>query len=138
MSTPEIRAVLDRSALESYARGHVHVGELIQEIAAEENAYVGIPAIALLEAQLRSADNKTATTLLNFVAGLPTTMVLGLNGPDVPPTTQQVLLAGGDMARGHAIWAAMSHGAVCFTTEPQAFPAQVLPDQIITIPADDA
>lgn len=43
----EIRAVLDTSALLSCAHGHVHVGELLIDIA-DEGAYMGLPTVALL------------------------------------------------------------------------------------------
>jgi hypothetical protein len=138
MPAPEIRAVLDRSALQSYARGHIHVGELLQEIGDEESAVIAIPAVALLEAHVRSIGDKTAVALLNFIVGLPTTAVLDLDGHSAPAVAQEVRLVGGDPARGHAIWAAMTHRAVCFTTEPEAFPPQILADQIIAIPTEDA
>jgi hypothetical protein len=56
---PEIRAVLDRSALQSYARGHVHVGELLIDIA-DEKASIAIPAAALADAHAAALENEHA------------------------------------------------------------------------------
>jgi hypothetical protein len=44
----------------------------------------------------------------------------------------------GDLSRAHAVWAAMAHEAFCFTTEPEAYPPQVLADQVVAIPIEDA
>ncbi len=55
MSRPEgspIRAILDHSAMLSDARGHIHVGEAIREIADDREGRVGVPVVALLQAHL--------------------------------------------------------------------------------------
>jgi hypothetical protein len=137
-NNPMIRAILDRSALESYARGHVHVGELLREIADEQGACVGIPAVALLEAHGRSIGDEQAQALLNFMVTLPTATVLPLNREVVETVARYVPVVDGDLARAHALWAARTHEALCFTTEPEAFPAAILPEQIVAIPAEDA
>ena len=53
----EIRAVLDTTATLSYARGHVHIGELLVDIA-DEGAYTGLPALVLLDAHSQVLDNQ--------------------------------------------------------------------------------
>jgi hypothetical protein len=134
---PEIRAILDRSALESYARGHVHVGELLQEIADEENVFFGIPAVALLEAQSRALDAETRA-LLNFMTTLPTAKLLSLDLEGAQKAAHYVPVVNGDLSRAHAVWAARKYEAMCFTTEPEAFPSAILPEQIVAIPTEDA
>jgi hypothetical protein len=134
---PVIKAILDRSALESYARGHVHVGELVNEITTEENHYVGIPAIALLDAHVRVLGNKHARALLDVLAALPGTSVLALDAKSAAAVAENVVLTGGDLSRAQSIWAAREHAAHYFTTEPEQS-VGLVPDQILVIPAKDA
>ncbi|GAB1693967.1 hypothetical protein [Krasilnikovia sp. M28-CT-15] len=134
-----IGAILDRSALESYARGHVHVGELIQQVTDEnDGSAVGIPSAALVEALARVAHDKTAKDLLKYVTTLGATVVLPLDQTHAAGVAANVPLVRGDLARAHAIWAAQHHETLCFTAEPEAVPEAILTDQIITIPRDDA
>ena len=134
----EIRAVLDHTALQSYARGHVHVGELFGEITNEENAVVAIPSVALLEAHARSMDDPQARALLNYIVTLPGAMVLDLDLVTAARAAGYVRTMRGSLARGHALWASVTYEALCFTTEPQAYPEQVLEDQVVAIPTKDA
>src|SRR5207248_6480987 len=61
----------------SYARGHVHVGELVIDIAAE-GALVALPTVALLGAYLRAADDEVARDALALLATLDGVAVLPL------------------------------------------------------------
>ena len=137
-SPPEIRAVLDHTALQSYASGHLHVSELLGEVADQENAFVAIPAVALLEAYARSIDDPHARALLNYLVTLPCAMVLDLEMTTAPRAAGHVRTMRGNMSRAHAVWAAMAHETLCVTTEPEAYPAQILAEQIAAIPSRDA
>ncbi|MBF9128611.1 hypothetical protein I0C86_06355 [Plantactinospora sp. S1510] len=64
----ETRAVLDASAMLSFARGHAHVGELVVMIADEE-AYTGLPVVALLDAYAR-VDDAPSRARLGVLAAL--------------------------------------------------------------------
>jgi hypothetical protein len=134
---PEIRAVLDHTALQSYARGHVHVGELFGEVTAEDNGVVAIPTVALLEAHAREMDDPQARALLNYMVTLPGAMVLDLDLATAPEAAGYVRTMRGNLARAHTAWAAGAYRALCFTTEPEAYPDQVLADQIVAIPSRD-
>ena len=135
---PEIRAVLDHTALQSYARGHVHVGEIFSEVTNNDNGVVAIPSVALLEAHTRSIDDPQAKALLNYVVTLPGAMVLDLDIVTATRTAGYVRTMRGNLARGHALWATMTYEAICFTTEPESYPEQILADQVVAIPVNDA
>jgi hypothetical protein len=132
----EIRAVLDRSALESYARSHVHVGELITVVADEGR--VGIPAVALLDAHARALGNERARALLNFLVTLEGVTVLKLGADEARELAGTVSLTGGDIPRAHAVWLANTRKAIFFTTEPDEVKFLVPPDNVLQIPAEDA
>jgi hypothetical protein len=134
----EIRAVLDHTALQSYARGHVHVGELFREVTDEDNAVVAIPSVALLEAYARSIDDPQAKALLNYMVTLPGAMVLDLDTTTAAQAAGYVRTMRGNLARGHALWAILTYEALGFTTEPEAYPEQVLEDQVVAIPTKNA
>jgi hypothetical protein len=133
----EIRAVLDCSALLSYARGHVHVGELLIDIA-DEGAYMALPAVALLEAHARLLGDDQARARLGLLATLPGVAVLSLGGAQANAVAALVLPAAGDLARAHAAWAALTHGAYYLSTEPKLAPSVIPTVQVHAIPADDA
>jgi hypothetical protein len=137
-SSPEIRAVLDHTALQSYARGHVHVGEVFGAVADEENAFVAIPSVALLEAHARLMDDPQAKALLNYMVTLPDAMVLDLDLATVPGAAGYVRSLRGNLPRAHAAWAAGAYQALCFTTEPEAYPGDMLEDQVVAIPTTEA
>ena len=134
---PDIRAVLDRSAIQSYARGHIHVGEVITEVA-DEHAHVGIPATALLDAYARCLGDKVARARLNVLVQLPGTTMLDLDAEAAGHIADTVPFTGGDLARSHAIWASLEHTAVYLTAEPDESARLVADDRIIVIPAEDA
>jgi hypothetical protein len=137
-AAPQIRAVLDHTALQSYARGHVHVGELFGEVTDEDNAFVAIPSVALLEAHARSIDDPQAKALLNYMVTLPGATVLDLDLPTAPEVAGYVRTMRGNLSRAHTAWAAGAYRALCFTTEPDAYPDEVLADQVVAIPTKDA
>jgi hypothetical protein len=133
----EIRAVLDCSALQSYALGHVHIGELLIDIA-DEGADMAIPAVTLAEANGFLIQDAHARALLGLLVTLPGTVVLPLDAAtarDMAPTAVQ---AHGDLSRAHAVWAANRHGALYLTTEPDTVVALIPPDNVHLIPAKDA
>jgi len=134
---PTIQAVLDRSALESYARGHVHVGELVATIADDDNL-VAVPAVALLEAHIRWMGDKHAQALLQLFVTLRGVTVLSLGAPEIQDVAESVESTGGDMSRGHSVWAALEHNAVYFTTEPDQVAGILTDSQVISIPRHDA
>ncbi|PZF89366.1 hypothetical protein [Micromonospora endophytica] len=133
----EIRAVLDTSAMLSFSRGHVHVGELLVDIA-DEGAYAGLPTVALLEAYAQSSADRPASARLGVLATLPGVAVLPLAAGHAAEVATTVPLVKGDLARAHAVWAALRHDAYYLTTEPHLAPAVLAPDLVHHIPLDDA
>jgi len=121
----------------SYARGHVHVGELVIDIAAE-GALVALPTVALLGAYLRAADDEVARDALALLATLDGVAVLPLGPAEADLVAATVPLAGGDIVRAHALWAALRYHAYYFTTEPQAAPSALAAWQVHPIPVEDA
>ncbi|MEV4707708.1 hypothetical protein [Actinoplanes sp. NPDC049316] len=134
---PDIRAVLDSSAIRSYARGHIHVGEVITEVA-DDSAYVGIPATALLDAHAQCLGDKVARARLGVLVHLPGTQVLALDADAAAHVAETVPFSHGDLSRSHAVWASLEHAAVYLTAEPQESARLIAKDRIIVIPADDA
>ncbi|MEV6601830.1 hypothetical protein AB0M36_33980 [Actinoplanes sp. NPDC051346] len=133
----EIRAVLDSSAIRSYAKGHVHVGEVITEVA-DERAFVGIPATALLEALGHCEGDKIARARLDILVHLPGTLTLDLTAETAGRVAGTVAFTGGDLARSHAVWASLEHSAAYLTAEPQKSTRLIAEDRIIIVPAEDA
>jgi hypothetical protein len=131
----EIRAVLETSAVLSYARGHVHVGELLIDLA-DEGAHMGLPAIALLDAHARLLGEVQSRARLGVLAALPGIAVLALGADEATEVAATVPGAGQDLARAHAVWAALIHGAYYLTCETA--PLAVPIDQVHHIPPDDA
>jgi hypothetical protein len=134
----EIRAVLDTSAMLSYARGHVHVGEILVDIAAEEAVYAGLPAVALLAAYARTLGNGAAMARLGILVTLPAVVPLTLGPTQAADAASLVEITNGDLARAHTVWAALEHGAYYLTTEPHRAPAILTDDQVHPIPEADA
>jgi hypothetical protein len=133
----EIRAVLDRSALQSYARGHVHIGELLIDIA-DEQADLAIPAVTLADAHASFLDDEHARALLRLLVTLPGTAVLKFDAATANAMAPTCVQADGDISKAHAVWAANHLGALYFTTEPDTVASLVPPDYIHPIPAKDA
>jgi len=131
----EIRVVLDRSALESYLSGHVHVGEVITEVA--DDAIVGIPATTLLAAHIGALGNEHAKALLRLLVAAEGVVVLDLGAVEAARIAGTVPLVGGDLARAHAVWAANVHRALYLTAEPHEVKSVVPPENVLAIPADD-
>jgi len=135
---PEIRAVLDRSALQSYLRGHIHVGELMHECADEEGVFVAIPTTALAEASASYAEDAKTEALLRLITTLPAARVLDLDRDSALAMAKTLPLAKGDLSRAHAVWAANKYRALYFTTEPDEVTSLVPADNIQPIPSEDA
>jgi hypothetical protein len=135
---PEIRAVLDRSAIQSYVNGHIHVGELVSEVTTEKGVYVGIPAAALAEAHVNYLGDDHAKALLRLLTTLPGTTVLDLDSQTAPEIAGSLRLTNGDMSRAHAVWAANKLRAQYFTTEPEEVKSLVPDQNVVLIPTEDA
>jgi hypothetical protein len=133
----EIRAVLDRSALQSYARGHVHIGELLIDVADEE-AEMAIPAATLADAHELLIEDEHARALLHLLVTLPGTAVLKLDGATASAMAATLAQAEGDLSRAHAVWAANQHGALYVTTEPETVVSLIPPDNAHPISSKDA
>ncbi len=131
----EIRAVLDTTAVLSYARGHVHVGELLVDIA-DEGAYMGLPTVVLLDAHARLLADAQARARLGVLATLPGIAVLPLGPDEAAAAAATVPGVRGNLAQAHAVWAALQHGAYYLTSEPG--PRALPDDDIHHIPTDDA
>ncbi|WP_125804832.1 hypothetical protein [Actinoplanes sp. ATCC 53533] len=134
--TREIRVVLDRSALESYTKGHVHVGEVITEVA--DDANVGIPATVLMEAQARALGDERARALLQLLAAAEGVVVLALGAAEAARAAGTVPLVDGDLPLAHGVWAANANAAFYLTTDPDQVKS-VIPDaHVIRVPTEDA
>lgn len=133
----EIRAVLDTSALLSYAHGHVHVGELLIDIA-DEGVYLGLPSVALLDAHARLLGDGQARARLGVLVTLPGSAVLLLGEDEALAVAATVPQTDNDLARAHAVWAALRNGAYYLTSQPDLVASVIPADQIHYIPADDA
>ncbi|GGM01406.1 MULTISPECIES: hypothetical protein [Micromonospora] len=131
-----IRAVLDASAMLSYSRGHVHVGELLLDIS-EEGAYVGLPTVALLDAYAQTGADRLTKARLKVLATLPGVAVLSLGAADAVEVANTVRLVKGDLARAHAVWTALDHDAYYLTSEPHLVPDVIAPELVHHIPVDD-
>jgi hypothetical protein len=133
----EVRAVLDCSAMLSYARGHVHVGEIIVEVA-DEGAYVGLPAVTLLDAFARVIGDQPGRARLGVLAALPGVALLELGVSEAAQVAPAVALTSGDLGRAHAVWAALEHGSYYLTAQPHLAPSILTADQVHPIPGEDA
>ena len=132
----EVRAVLDTTAILSYAQGHVHVGELLVDIA-DEGAYVALPSVALLAAHAELLGDRAARARLGLLSALPAVLPLALGHAEAADVATLVALAAGDLGRAHAAWAALAHAAYFLTTEPDRAPPILTKDQIHPIATDD-
>jgi hypothetical protein len=134
--TRDIRVVLDRSALESYTKGHVHVGEVITEVADE--ADVGIPATVFLEAQAKALGDDHARALLQLLVTAEGVVVLELGGTEATRAAGTVPLVDGDLPLAHGVWAANANAAFYLTADPEAVKSVIPAANLIGIPAEDA
>lgn len=132
-----VHAVLDASAMLSYARPHVHVGELISEIT-DEGAVVGVPAVALLDAYTRLGGDLVGRARLEYLAAMPGVRVLSLGKSEAARVSTTVPLVSGDLSRAHAVRMALDHGAYYVTTEPKVAPTVLTESKVHVIPVDDA
>jgi hypothetical protein len=137
LTTPVVRAVLDVSAMLSYAHEHVHVGELLLEFG-DEGSAAGVPAVALMEAHARVGNDEIAGLRLDMLARLPSTIVLTLGGTEAFQASRMVPHVKGDLARAHAVWAALRYRAYLLTSEPEATPSILEQDDVVVIPRHDA
>jgi hypothetical protein len=137
-SNTEIRAILDSSALVSYTKGHVHVGEVIREVADEDACVIAIPAAALAAAHAHNTGNHHAQRLLVLLTTLPGIAVLSLAADTAASMAGTLTIVDGDISLAHAVWTANKHRAVLFTTRPADVEKLVPHPNVIVIPLDDA
>lgn len=133
----KIRAVLDRSAIQSYGRGHIHIGELLVDIA-DEGAHMAVPAVSLLDAHASFGKDAHARALLRLLVTLPGIAVLKLDAAAASAIAPTCVQADGDLSRAHAVWAANHFGALYLTTEPDSVVSLVPPGYIHPISDRDA
>jgi hypothetical protein len=134
---PVVRAVLDASAMLSYAREHIHVGELLLEFG-DEGTAAAVPAVTLLEAHARVGDDELATLRLKMLGQLPTITLLDLGRREAQLVSHVVPLVKGDLSRAHAVWAALRYRAYFVTAEPTAIPSIIDRSNVVVIPHHDA
>jgi hypothetical protein len=132
-----IRAVLDTSAIMSYARAHIHVGELLTEIV-DENAFVGLPAVALLDALARTVGDESARARIGVLATIPGVVLLELDRPAAEKVANMVPFVDGDLAQAQAVWSALEHDAYYVTAEPDRAPSILNPAAVLAVPEEDA
>jgi len=132
----DIRVVLDRSALESFLRGHVHVGEVITEVADE--ADVAIPATVLMEAQAWALSDDHVRALLQLLVSAEGVVVLPLGRDEAARAAGTIPHVGGDLPLTHGVWAANANEAFYLTANPDQVKSVIPADHVIQIPTDDA
>ena len=137
MNEPVVRAVLDASAMLSYAREHIHVGELLLEFG-DEGSAAAVPAVTLLEAHARVGNDELATVRLDMLGRLPTTVVLELGRHEARLASLVAPLVKGDLAKTHAVWAALRYRAYFVTAEPAIVPSIIDRSNVVVIPRHDA
>jgi hypothetical protein len=129
--------VVDRSALLSYALGHVHVGELLREIADEPGAVVAVPSLALLQAHADLFGRDRLRAVLRVVTTLPGVEVLTVDESAADHLAGVATATAGDLSKAHVVWAVNQHHAWLLTTEPGEV-AHLVPDEdVIPIPTED-
>ncbi len=134
---PQIELVLDASAMESYARGHVHVGQVLALAFPDgSKGRVAIPAVALAEAYSRRHADELGCSRLDLLTSLHSTTVMDLG---LPEACEVGAAAGnGDIPRTHAVWLARQHDAFFLTTEPKDVVGLLRENAIVAIPTEDA
>lgn len=65
MTEPAVRVVLDASAIIAFTRGSIDVGEVIAEVADEENCVFGLPVLCVAEAARVVVDTDRLQLLVN-------------------------------------------------------------------------
>lgn len=113
----EIRIILDTTAVLGYARGSVHVGEVVAEVA-DEQAGFAIPVLCVAEAARRVDDDRLSGVYL---------LEAHAHGHLLPATVEQWRqLAGLTRVLGRAdlaaaLLAARDHEALILTGEPEVY-----------------
>jgi hypothetical protein len=135
----DIRVVIDRSAMESYAAGHIHVGELLSQLDEEGGVpFAALPAVALMEAYGRLADDGEAQGRLRYLAAHETVVVVDLDAEQCPRAGETLRFTAGDMAQAHAVWTARRNSAYYLTAEPKRTMRLIDEDRVIVVPETDA
>jgi hypothetical protein len=132
----DIRVVLDRSAIESYAAGHVHVGETIGEVA-NGKGYTGVPAVALAEAYGRAGDG-VSRARLGVLPRADNVVVFQVGEKEAPDVGDVLRFAEGDVARAQAVYLVLAHEACLLTAEPKKVSRMLADDVVIVVPEEEA
>jgi len=82
--------------------------------------------------------SRTTAALLGVLVTLPGVAVLLLGDDEASAAAATVPQTDNDLARAHAVWAALKHGAYYLTSHPDLASSVIPVDQIHYIPADDA
>ena len=136
MIEPVVRAVLDASAMLSYAREHVHVGELLTEFG-DEGSAAAVPAVTLLEAHARVVDDELATLRLDMLGKLPTTTLLELGRREAQLASHVVPLVKGDVQGARGVGGPSVSG-LPHHRRARALPSIIDPSTVVVIPQHDA
>ncbi len=121
-----IRLVLDTSAVLSYARGDVHVGELLTELEAE-GAQVAIPVAVLADAFPHAIDAER----VHLLAGHPSVLIVGEGAEDWQVLGGMVALVG-YYPQAAAAWLALDEGGWVLTAYPDRY--EQVAEGTLTIP----
>jgi len=130
MSDPEIRLILDTSAIVAYARDSVDVGEVLGEIAAE-GATAGLPVLCLAEARRHVAD----PALIELLASHTATVILA---PEPEAWRALAALSGivGRLDAATALIDALDYDVEILTAQPGLYAGKPGRKRTIEIPED--
>jgi predicted nucleic acid-binding protein len=113
VTEPAVRVVLDASAIIAFTRGSVDVGEVIAEVADEQDSVFGLPVLCLAEAARVVVDQDRLEILVNH----PIAEVLAPY-PDDWRALSITLDTVGRMDAATAVLAAFDHVCSVLTAQP--------------------
>lgn len=113
MTEPAVRVVLDASAIIAFTRGSIDVGEVIAEVADEENCVFGLPVLCVAEAARVVVDRDRLQLLVNH----PIAEILS-PAPDSWEALAVTLDTVGRVDAATAVLAAIDLGCSVLTGQP--------------------
>lgn len=117
-----VRLVLDRSALEAYLSGSVHVTETLHEIVDDAHACFAVPAVALA---MTVAGPRADLELLSALVGLDACVLVGVEAGDWLDLSDWIGVTGGRVDSAAAALAALDHAATILTAETGLYGGEV-------------